>query len=245
MSASLDQNANSGSIMGIASSNSAAVASVPPPPPLEWVKPPQQARSQKTFERILDAAEEVIATQGLPALTIADVVKRANSSVGAFYSRFPDKEALVRTLHERSCEEALATAELALDPSRWRSVPLTEALTQVVSFVVQLFHQRRGLVLAFSHAVATDIRYAERRAEMSREISQLLYQFLELRHGEVRHSDLKTAASFGVVLLMGTLEQETIIQRVRDSSSPSPELAQELARALLGYLGVPALKGVD
>ncbi len=221
------------------------MASVPPPPPLQWVKPPQQARSQKTFERILDAAEELIASEGLQALTVAEVVKRASSSVGAFYSRFPDKDALVRTLHDRSCEEALATADLALDPGRWKSIPLSDALSQIVGFVVALFHERRGLILAFSHAVATDIKYAERRAEMSRELSLRLYRFLDTRRKEVRHPNLKTASSFGVGLLMGTLEQETIVQRIHDRPAPSPEVARELARAMLGYLGAPALKGID
>jgi hypothetical protein len=39
--------------------------------PLEWVRPPQQQRSQQTFERILDAAESFIVENGVQALTVS------------------------------------------------------------------------------------------------------------------------------------------------------------------------------
>src|SRR5206468_8661548 len=99
--------------------------------PLHWVKPPQQARSQKTLERLLDAAEELIAEHGVASVTVSEVVRRAESSVGAFYARFPDKDALLATLHERSCVEALATAELALDSKRWESSDLATAIHEM------------------------------------------------------------------------------------------------------------------
>src|SRR6185436_14033987 len=117
--------------------------------PLHWVKPPQQARSQKTLERLLDAAEELIAERGVASVTVSEVVRRAGSSVGAFYARFPDKDALLATLHERSCAEALATAELALDPKRWESADLASAVLEIVKFACALYRQRRGIAIAF------------------------------------------------------------------------------------------------
>jgi AcrR family transcriptional regulator len=102
------------------------------PSPLHWVKPPQQARSRKTLEKVLDAAEDVIKERGVAGLTVSEVVRRAGSSVGAFYARFADKESLLATLHERNCAEALATAELALDPARWESADIASILDRQV-----------------------------------------------------------------------------------------------------------------
>ena len=56
---------------------------------------PQQLRSRQTLDRLLDAAEAVIREEGISELTVAKVVKRGQSSVGAFYRRFPDREALL------------------------------------------------------------------------------------------------------------------------------------------------------
>src|SRR5512138_2072181 len=134
--------------------------------PLHWVKPPQQARSQKTLERLLDAAEELIAERGVSSVTVSEVVRRAGSSVGAFYARFPDKDALLATLHERTCVEALATAELALDPTRWNHAELGRVVLELVKFVESTCRERMGLLLAFVSMAANEASYAERRAKL-------------------------------------------------------------------------------
>jgi AcrR family transcriptional regulator len=214
--------------------------SVPPgPPPLHWVKPPQQARSQKTFERVLDAAEEVIAERGVAALTVSEVVRRAGSSVGAFYARFPDKDALLATLHERSCEEAVATAELALDPKRWESADLPSAVSEVVRFTAALCRERRGILLAFITMAATDATYAERRARLEARLSDLLHAFLLSREGEVTHPDLRVAADTAIRMILGTLEYGAMIHRTTtEDAGPSDErISTELSLAVLRYVG--------
>lgn len=220
--------------------------SVPPgPPPLHWVKPPQQARSQKTFERVLDAAEEVIAERGVAALTVSEVVRRAGSSVGAFYARFPDKDALLSTLHERSCAEALATAELALDPTRWESEDLASAVSEVVRFTAALCRERRGILLAFITMVASDATYAERRARLEARLGDLLHSFLLSRDGEVSHPNLRVAANTAIRMILGTLEYGAIIHRTsaEDSGPTDEQIASELSRAVLRYVGIPVSGG--
>ncbi|MFD5393178.1 helix-turn-helix domain-containing protein [Streptomyces sp. NPDC127097] len=58
-------------------------------------RPPQQRRSRAAMERILGAAQELVAERGAVALTIADVALRANVAVGTIYSRFAGKDALL------------------------------------------------------------------------------------------------------------------------------------------------------
>ena len=52
------------------------------------------------MERLLDAAEEQICAVGIESFTVADVVARAELSVGAFYARFPDKRALLHAVQD-------------------------------------------------------------------------------------------------------------------------------------------------
>ena len=85
---------------------------------VEWVKPTHQARSQETLERILEAAEELVSERGFDNATVSEIVRRANSSVGAMYARFNDKDSLLVCLHERFCEQALATADTARRQNR-------------------------------------------------------------------------------------------------------------------------------
>jgi AcrR family transcriptional regulator len=210
-------------------------------PPLRWVRPPQQERSQKTFVRILDAAEALIVENGVQALTVSGVVARARSSVGAFYARFPDKNALLTTLHERECEAALATTEEALDPERWVDVPLPEALAKIVSFVVHVFGERQRLVLAFVSVAASEETIARRRAAVAGAVAERLHRLLLMRGDEIPHPDLRLAAEVSVRIIFGTLESESSIRLALPDAEHVPEnrLGAELTRALLGYLGIP------
>jgi len=63
--------------------------------------PPKQARSLETVQRLLDAAEQLLETEGLEAATVPAIAKKARVSVGVVYRRFPDKDTLLRAVWER------------------------------------------------------------------------------------------------------------------------------------------------
>jgi AcrR family transcriptional regulator len=117
-----------------------------PAPDLRWVRAPQQARSQETLDRILDAAEALVTEKGFEEATVAEVARRAESSVGAFYARFCDKTGLLYALHDRYFEQAMATADLALDPARWAGTKIPVILRAVVRFLVEVYRERQGLI---------------------------------------------------------------------------------------------------
>src|SRR5947207_2998834 len=181
-------------------------ARTPTPAPLHWVKPPQQVRSQKTLARLLDAAEDVIREHGMAGLTVSEVVRRAGSSVGAFYARFADKEGLLATLHERSCGETLATAKLALDPARWESSDVVTMVEELVAFTAVQCEERIGLVLAFLTLAATEVSYARRRAKLEAEVGNLFGELLLARSDEVGHPDPRLAAQVAARMVLSTLE---------------------------------------
>ena len=101
-------------------------------PELHWVRPPRQARSQETLDRILDAAEALVAEKGFEDTPVSEIVQRAGSSVGAFYARFHDKDGLLHALYERYYEEAVATADAALAPARWEGAQVAELIPAVI-----------------------------------------------------------------------------------------------------------------
>jgi AcrR family transcriptional regulator len=210
---------------------------------VEWVKPTHQARSQETLERILDAAEEVISERGFDNATVSEIVRRGKSSVGSMYARFNDKDSLLVCLHERFCEQALATTEAALDASRWEGATIAEIFSAAIPFVVQVYHHRRGLIRAFIVRGSGDHQFAERAGRLSRAISEKLIALLIARRQEITHPDPTLAVDFGLRMTFDTLDQATLywdIQRSTIKYSPQ-QLAEELSRAFLSYLGVEML----
>ena len=60
-----------------------------------------EARRAATRERLLDAAQDVIAEKGLGAASIDDFVKAAGMARGTFYNYFPTPARLVHALNQR------------------------------------------------------------------------------------------------------------------------------------------------
>lgn len=59
---------------------------------------PQQRRSREKLERVLDAADSVLADEGADALSMSRVASRAGVAVGSIYAYLPDKQALIEAL---------------------------------------------------------------------------------------------------------------------------------------------------
>lgn len=82
---------------------------------------------EQTTQRLLDAAEKLIARKGLDAASVEDIAAAAGYSRGAFYSNFNSKDdlfiELLRRDHQKSMAQldALRTSELSLDQVQTRA----------------------------------------------------------------------------------------------------------------------------
>jgi AcrR family transcriptional regulator len=210
-------------------------------PALEWVRAPRQARSQETLDRILDAAERLVAEKGFEDTPVADVVALAGSSVGAFYARFRDKDALLYALHERHLVQARATAELALDPARWDGADIATIVREVVRFLLSIYREQQGLIRAFVLRGHMDPEFRARQEQLSERVTERMRALLLARAAEIGHPDPERAVGFALTLVFSTLESTMLFGaiRVRDLAVDDNQLAAEITRAVLLYLDLP------
>lgn len=208
---------------------------------LRWVRPPLQARSQATLDRILDAAEALTDEKSFDESPISEIVRRAGSSVGAFYTRFGDKEALLNALYERFFDQAVATADEALDPERWKGAQIPEILCEVVRFLVEIRRERRGLLRTFAARMYVDADFQLRSERLSKEVSSRLAVLLLERQEEIAHPDPVLAVEFGFLTLMASLDNLLLHEEIPISGRQlsDDELSAELTRSYLAYLGAP------
>nr|MDT0666011.1 helix-turn-helix domain-containing protein [Micromonospora sp. DSM 115978] len=80
----------------------------PSPAVADARKRPVQERSRRTVEAILDAAAQLLATNGYQATTTNHVAERAGVSIGSLYQYFPNKDALLVALEDRHLDEVEA-----------------------------------------------------------------------------------------------------------------------------------------
>jgi AcrR family transcriptional regulator len=204
------------------------------------VRAPQQVRSQETLDRILDAAEHLVAEKGFEDTPVSDVVALAGSSVGAFYARFRDKEGLLYALYERYLAQATATADVSLDPARWQGVGSATLLREVIRFLVSIYREQQGLIRAFVLRNHTDAEFRTRQERLSHHVNARLGALLLARLHEIRHPLPERAVAFGLSMVFSTLESMILFGETRSSalSLEDDELAAELTRAYLAYLGI-------
>jgi AcrR family transcriptional regulator len=205
-------------------------------PMLEWIRPPQQARTRESLSRFLDAAEGLLAENGFDGMAVVDVAQAAGSSVGGFYRRFRDKDGLLHALHERFCEEARATADAALDPTRWEGTSTVAVLDEFCAFLVRIYRDREGLLRAFLYRGVADARVRERTDQLFEHVAGRLRDLLHARADEIGHPNPGLAASFGLHVVLGTLNHLVQVPPAALQLSDN-RIASELARVFRNYLG--------
>jgi AcrR family transcriptional regulator len=207
------------------------------------VLPALQARSQKTRDRLLDAAEALLREGGPEKATVPAIARRARVAVGSVYRRFPEKDAVLRSIYLRFFERAITANREALSDEHWRDVPLDVMLRRLVDGMVRGYRIHGSLLAALlryvdGHPDAEFRRHAEAlRADVFAGLGRLLL----LRRGDVSHPDPERAIQFLFVTLGLTLKGY-LLHRDRLLKPISwDELSEELQRFAIGYLVPPAI----
>jgi len=203
---------------------------------LEWVRSPQQVRSQQTLERLLDAAESLLIQKGFDNTTVADIARAAGSSVGAFYARFGDKENLLRCVFERFAREAEATVDAALKTERWNGVPFYIVLREAMRFMVAVFRDRHNLIAMFAIRSARDehtYAFGQRVGEVIVERTAAL---IRDRGERIGHSDPTRAVRFCVWTVLAALESRALHGAGDERWFSDEQVAYELTTMCLSYL---------
>jgi AcrR family transcriptional regulator len=205
-------------------------------------RPPQQTRSQETLDRILDAAERVLEEKSFTEATLAEIMERAGVTVGAFYRRFPDKDALLHLLDERFFHEMKERADELLDPDHWRGASVTEILTEFARTAVDVYVAKRGVARSvFLRARVDPVIQATGRTVNAHNIERLRLLLLDpSRRAEVTHPDPERAIALGFMMFFGALRETTVFGEVwpEHRELVGQNLGDEMAHLYLSYLGV-------
>lgn len=212
----------------------------PPSPLLHSVSAPKQQRSLDTLYRLLDAAEALIEEKGLADVSVPEIAARAGSSVGGFYARFRDKAELLRALEERFFAQKEARLEELARPEHWGETPLPEIVRACMDELVGTFRAREPLIRAFILRAAHDAELLGVALRFRRQTSERIGGLLLTRRELIAHPNPALAIDVGVQLAFALMHEFALFGEVRAAGRTltDDELAEELTRVVLGYLGV-------
>jgi AcrR family transcriptional regulator len=147
---------------------------------------PRQDRSRATVESIVIAAERVVAREGTRRATTNRIAEVAGVSVGSLYQYFPNKEALVETLRDRSGEDFAGVVQAHVDSLT--SVSLRDRVRGLVDLLIQWHRQTLALHNAL---VAHDEGFHE---TIETRWLPFVVAHLEANRAELRPANLALAA---------------------------------------------------
>ncbi len=205
-----------------------------------WARPRAQARSEQTLERILDATEELLARRRFEEISVGDIVRKSKSSVGAFYARFSDKDALLGCLYERFRRELAELTDAMFAPERWQNSALDAVMASTIPFLVALYRERQGLLRAFAARACSDERFRQVWKQARDHAAMRLKELVTARRDEVAHPDPELAVESVLSMVLCTVELKLQLGEI---DQPAMDvLARELVRAVVAYAGLQPQK---
>jgi AcrR family transcriptional regulator len=203
------------------------------------MREPQQERSRKTLDRILDAAATILETKYFEELSVAEIVEKAGTSVGAFYGRFADKDALLDALDARYLEGFEAALLGKLHSREWNEGTLEFIVPEAVGLLVQLYDADFGLLrsLNMKARIYGDERFRIRERRAWESLYPALQDLIVVRLQAAGHPDPIRATSFGFRQMFFTMREMLLWEPLRTGEAcDKRSLGKELGRAFLAYL---------
>ncbi len=205
----------------------------------EWVRAPRQARSQETLERFLDATRQLLDERPFEDITVADIVSRADRTVGSFYARFEDKYAVLYELVVRVFSRIEDITRAFCDPVRWEGQPVDEFVREAVAMNVSAYRRAGPLFRAAFCAAMIDERFLALRIEVMRFSAEQQKNLLLARADELTCVDPARASDQMFELVSATLDHELMFGRfTMTSPTTDVDLVAELTEQCLRVLGL-------
>lgn len=112
------------------------------------IRPPRQARSRATLSRLLETARAMLTECEWRELAVTDLCDRASSSVGSFYARFRDKDALLESLATEAASELGEVAAWCEADATRRALPPISRLRQLTAALARYADRHGGVLRA-------------------------------------------------------------------------------------------------
>ena len=119
------------------------------------LRAPLQGRSRQSYERMMTAAEALLAERGNGDFTLNEVSKRGKVSIGSIYNRFEGKDALLHAVQLRVLERVNNEMGGRIESAVVNSCDLDELVTQLVEAVAESLRAHAAPMSALMQ-IATD-----------------------------------------------------------------------------------------
>jgi AcrR family transcriptional regulator len=202
---------------------------------------PQQNRSRRTRERIVQTARQMCSTRSFESISIAELVVKARVSIGCFYGHFRSKDDLALTLAD-SCfvDDIVKNAERQIHHQQQQK-PLRSIIRSYIQMAADNFERNREILRAVALRVRmpgnTELRKEIRNA--NQRLHAAFRQAVLSRKSELHHPNPEVAFDMALLAVSAALREVFLFEQ------PVSQLAKvsrrqfidELTQMFVSYTG--------
>ncbi len=189
---------------------------------------PAQARSRERFERILQAARDVLIDVGFESFTFDEVSRRAEVPIGTLYQFFANKYVLICELDRQDTADNVA--EIARFSQHVPALQWPDFLDEFIDHLARMWREdpsRRAVWLAVQSTPATRATAADTERQMLGPLAEIIAPLAP----EMPYEERVGLAGFLVHAVVSMLNYA--VSGPEDSFG---EVVSEIKRMLLAYL---------
>lgn len=198
-------------------------------PPL---RQPQQARSRKTREKIVRAAEDLFESKGYELTTTNSIARKARVSVGTFYLYFPDKRAVLTEIFHKAVDQIFARAMDGLKPEHWENAEVREGIRALIGSILDSRDVRPGIQRILHERYFKDPGIKSAVDTMLREGVAAILSLMKTLSDRLRVRD-REAAAFVVYATVDALAARVMLA---ESPIDPKRLTEQLTDLIARYL---------
>jgi len=204
---------------------------------LRGVTPAQQARSEATFQALIEAGRKALDNKTFDEMTVEDIARAAGASVGAFYGRFKNKEAFFSAIQEIMVRDIEGRLRAVLADPATEAASDVEFIATVAKFSVGVFRTHRGLYTAsFKHSSSRPGAWSPIR-RLGYNVSGLIAERLVPRLRRARRTASEREVRVGMQFVNGLLVN-AVLNDPGPLSLDDDEMAQYITRFLCSFFGI-------
>jgi len=204
-------------------------------------RPPQQARSIRTQQRLLAATIAVLEDKGLAGVTIPEIAAAAGVATGSIYRRFTDKDALIRAAFLQFLELAQEANRQGLAPERFAGLSLEAALHAVARALLRQYRDRPVLLTALDQFLDSDsdTEFKDRAVTLIAANFRRLVDALLSYRSRIATADPERVITFALLSAIAVIEVHALNPPAlwrRMLPMDDAALTAETARTMAAYL---------
>ncbi len=202
------------------------------------IRPPRQRRSQDALDRVLKAGVELLREQGYEGFTVQEVSRRADVSVGSFYSRIPSKDALLLAVYDRELDRINAAIVQRITSGDLDELEGRELVTALVEKLAGAMLDNAEMLRVFMQRSTVDPVIWARGSVRARQVADAFQTILADHRGELGHPDTDLAIEIAFRFVFAAISRRISHGESFESGNdlPADVYVRELADAAAGYL---------